>query len=318
MQYRTLGRSGIKVSLLGLGTGGARRLGQIEGLTQTQQNAFIRQALDTGVNFFDTSEGYGQSEGILGEALKGVPRDSYVIATKWQHDGKDGKDPQLSRGAQGMAEALENSLKRLRTDHVEVLMFHGIHSTQYDIISERLLPTMVKLKEQGKIRLTGFSTRFPQDPGQVAALKALKQHPLLWDVIELKYGILNQIAADEALPLAVKHGVGIVNMAAVRVKLPSPTELERLIAEWKQKGYIAPNSIPDKDPLGWLVKGDVDSVVSAGYKFAADHPAISTVLTGTSNPVHLQANAAALKSTKLPMADKKRLIELFSKISEYA
>jgi len=120
------------------------------------------------------------------------------------------------------------------------------------------------------------------------------------------------------LPLAVKHGIGIVNMAAVRVKLPSPAELEKLIAEWKAKVYISVGSVPDKDPLGWLVKGDVDSVVSAGYKFAADHPAISTVLTGTSNPAHLEANAKALEHTTQPPGYKQRLIRLFGKINEYA
>jgi len=177
MQYRTLGRSGIKVSLLGLGTGGERRLGQTEGLSQEQQTAFVRKSLDLGINFFDTSEGYGQSEAILGEALKGVPRSSYVLATKWQHDGRQGADPLMTRGAQGMVDSLETSLKRLRTDHVEVLMFHGIHPGTYNTIFERFLPTMLRLKEQGKVRLTGFSERFPEDPAHTAAAMGVKQHP---------------------------------------------------------------------------------------------------------------------------------------------
>ena len=83
MHYRTLGRTGIEVSLLSLGSGGAKMLGQADGLTQREQTALVRRALDLGVNLFDTSQGYGDSEAILGRALEGVPRDSYFLATKW-------------------------------------------------------------------------------------------------------------------------------------------------------------------------------------------------------------------------------------------
>ena len=107
-------------------------------------------------------------------------------------------------------------------------------------------------------------------------------------------------------------------MAAVRVKLPDPALLEGLIAEWKADGKVAADALPDADPLGWLLRDGVGSVISAGYKFAADHPAIATVLTGTASIDHLGANAAALEEPHLLEPDNARLRKLFGHIAEYA
>ena len=138
-----------------------------------------------------------------------------------------------------------------------------------------------------------------------------------WTELMLKYGILNLYAAKEALPLALEHNVGIINMAAVRVKLPQPDLLREQITRWKQEGVIAQDGLPDEDPLGWLVHDDVDSVIDAAYKFAADHAAISTVLTGTSSVHHLEDNVKALESPTLPESDKQRIRDVFGEIAIY-
>jgi aryl-alcohol dehydrogenase-like predicted oxidoreductase len=91
MQYGTLGRTGLKVSLLSLGTGGPSKLGQEAGLEQRDQTALVRRALDLGVNLFDTSVGYGESESILGREFKDVPRDTYMLATKWRYQAQEGR-----------------------------------------------------------------------------------------------------------------------------------------------------------------------------------------------------------------------------------
>ena len=267
MLYRTLGRTGLNVSLLSYGTGGPRQFGQNEGMDRSGQVAIVRRCLDLGVNLFDTAKGYGQSEPILGECLKGIPRDSYHVITKWRFEEE---------------------------------------------------PTRRRAREQGKIGAIGLSTQFMVDAPQDGALISLTRNPDLWDVMMVKYGILNQHVVKEILPLALEHDAGIVNMAAARIRLPDPDLLEQTVAEWKEKGYLEPDSLPQKDPLGWLVHDDVESVVAAGYKFAADHPAISTVLTGTSNLDHLEQNARALERPSLDEADSQRLIELFSHIVEYA
>ena len=324
MHYRTLGKTGLKVSLMGFGTGGPSSFGQSSDATRDEQVSLVRRCLELGVNLFDTSSQYGRSEEILGWALAGVPRDSYILSTKWSHarswspPGVGGKDGSLVEDPQEMIEGVENSLSRLGTDYVDILHFHGLRSEQYHEVVKRFGPVVDRLKEQGKIRFIGFSERFIADAGHNTAALALRTHPDLWDTIMLKYGILNQYAVKEVFPLAEKHGTGILNMAAVRIKLPNPDQLTALIADWKGRGLIEPSAVPDVDPLGWLVHDDVGSVIEAGYKFAADHPAVATVLTGTANIKHLEQNVAALEEPYLPELDKQRLIELFAEIAEYA
>ena len=84
-------------------------------------------------------------------------------------------------------------------------------------------------------------------------------------------------------------------MAAVRISLTRPQRTREVVAQWKEDGLIAPDDLPDDGPFDWLLGGDVDSVISAGYKFGADHPAVSTVITGTSSIEHLEANARSLE-----------------------
>ena len=314
MQYRTLGKTGLRVSLASFGTGGPSQFGQHKGLEQQQQTALVRRCLELGVNLFDTHEGYGESERILGEALRGVPRDSYHIVTKWSYHSGGG----VGRDAAAFTRSVERSLSRLDTDYVDVMMIHGILAAEHDSVMERFFPTLERLCNEGKVRFKGFSTRYIVDPAQEIVPVALRSYPELWDVVMLKYGILNQWMAKEALPLATELNIGVLNMASVRIKLPVPTLLEELIAEWKEKGYIATDSVPQSDPLRWLVHDDVDSVVSAAYKFAADHPAVSSVITGTSSMEHLDSNIAALEKPRLPYEDSARLKSLFGDIAEYA
>ena len=313
MEYRRMGRTGLDVSPLSLGTGGARQLGQKAGMSQTEQTRFVRRALDLGVNFIDTSSDYGESEVILGKALKGVPRDSYYLCTKWPpFEGMDfTTNPEL------LVESVESSLRRLDTDYVEVMMFHGPLASHYPDIMEHLYPTMQRLREQGKFGFIGLSAQYASEPEQAVAEACVKRDPALWDVLMVKYGLLNQSLAKEVLPLAIQHDIGIMNMAAIRVKLPDPALLEALMREWAERGYVADGDLSEEDPLGWLVHDDVTSVVAAGYKFAADHPAISTVVTGTSNFDHLEENAAALEKPYLSAKDTRRVKELFGDIVEY-
>jgi aryl-alcohol dehydrogenase-like predicted oxidoreductase len=133
----------------------------------------------------------------------------------------------------------------------------------------------------------------------------------------LKYGILNQYAGKEALPLCEEHDIGVLNMAVIREKLPDPELLSTQIKNWKREGLISESDISSTDPLGWLVAGEVGSIVDAGYKFAADHRAISTVLTGTSKISHLESNIQALEDPTLPDHHRERLERIFGEIAIY-
>ena len=314
MHYRTLGRTGLRVSLLSQGTGGPSQFGQHRGATQAEQDRLIHKCLDLGINLFDTHEGYGDSEEILGRSLSGIPRDRYVLVTKWTYprDGDPTADPE------DLARSVENSLRRLNTDHIDVMMLHGLLDEHHDMAVEKYGPVFERLREQGKIGHRGFSLRYIVDPDQSGALAGLTRAPEVWDVVMLKFGILNQWMAREVLPLALAHNVGILNMASVRIRLPKPDLLEETIAEWKTRGLLSRDSIPDRDPLGWLVHNDVESVISAAYKFAADHPAIASVITGTSNLLHMESNVRTMERPYLREADRVRLERIFGHIKEYA
>ena len=295
MLHRVLGKSGISVSLASYGGGGPSQFGKAAGLTAGQRRDLIARALDLGINLFDTSANYGDSEVWLGEALEGVPRGSYLIATKWSWKGS----PQLPP-PENLAQSVEQSMTRLNIDVIDVMQIHGILPGKYHEIAEKYAPTLLELKEQGKVRLIGFSEMMTEDPKHTVPQTALETHPDLWDTIMLKYGILNQYAAENVLPLAQQHGVAILNMAPVRYTITRQDEYEQQLDAWRKEGEIEVDHPKIRNGLDWLITKDVPSIIAAGYKFAADHPAISTVITGTSNIKHLEDNIAAFENPKLP------------------
>ena len=296
MHYRTLGKSGIPVSLASYGGGGPSQFGKAAGLTAKQRRDLIARALNLGINLFDTAANYGDSEEQLGQALNGVPGDTFLIATKWswKTPGDELPDPDA------LVESVERSMRRLNTDVIDIMQIHGILPGTYHDITERYAPTLLGLKEQGKTRLIGFSQMMTEDPKLTVPATALKEHPDLWDTIMLKYGILNQYAAKEVLPLAQKHGVAILNMAPVRFTLTRQHEYDQLLKNWRKEGEIDVDHPKLRDGLDWLITADAPTIIAAGYKFAADHPGISTVITGTSNIKHLEDNIAAFENPTLP------------------
>ena len=120
MEYTTLGKTGLKVSVAGLGCGGNSRLGQQAGKSEDESVALVRRALDLGVNLLDTAANY-KTEGIVGKAIKAVPRDSVVVTTKTAiRKGEDLFD------AATIVESLDNSLRLLDTDYIDVFQPHGV------------------------------------------------------------------------------------------------------------------------------------------------------------------------------------------------
>jgi len=298
------------VSLASYGTGGARQLGQNSGMSSEEQDRLIRGALDMGINLIDSSAGYGNAEEILGRALIGIPRDSYVIATKWPQENFAPDGFEIAQEPGDLTEAVDGALQRLKTDYIDVMQFHGLHVSYYAELVDRYAPVMSEITRSGKVRHWGFSEWARQDPWHDAVVHALKTDPELWEVVMLKHNMLSQSAAKEALPLAAETGTGVIVMAAVRTYISHEDRLRELFAGWKRDGVIPADSVPDDRPLDWLVHDGVDSVASAAYKYAASNPAVSTVLSGTSNLKHLESNISALEDPSLPEADMRRLVDL--------
>jgi aryl-alcohol dehydrogenase-like predicted oxidoreductase len=315
MEYRRFGRTGLQVSAVGLGTGGPSNLGQTSGVPEADAARVVRRALDLGINLIDTAAGYRESEAILGRALASVPRDSYIMCTKFnpvrnrnnQRTGDESLEPEAA-----LAESVERSLRRLNTDHIDLLQLHGVTPDWYERVRDRFVPAAKRLQQQGKFRFFGLTENFANDHHHETLTLGLADD--LYDAMMVGYNLLTPMPEEHVLPEAQRRDVGILVMCAVRRAIARPAQLETLVAELKAKGELPTDALPERDPLGWLVHDGVDSVPSAAYKFAVSHPAVSCVLSGTANVEHLEANVASINGAPLPPADRARLVKLFSPI----
>ena len=144
MRKITFGRTGLEVSVMGLGGGGPSRLGRTSEKSQEESEAVVREAVAGGINIFDSSESYG-TEAILGAVLKDVPRDEVVICTKI-HGGTKGR----LKTPEEVEASLDRSLANLQTDHLDVYMLHAVAPHRYDVVVPELLPVLKRMKEKGK------------------------------------------------------------------------------------------------------------------------------------------------------------------------
>ena len=311
MEYRTLGRTGLKVSVMGIGGGGPTQLGQKTGVGQDGVNALVKRALELGINFFDTAAAYGESELILGNALKDVPRDDYILATKF-HPAYGGKGDIVK--PEDVVASVERSLQRLQVDYVDVMQFHGVRPNQYKEAIDKLWPTVEKLREQGKFRFVGITETYGDDAKHEMLPVALKDN--FFDTAMVGYNMISPTPEHEILPLCEEHNVGVICMVAVRRALSRPDYLVAQLADAKKRGLIAQDALPEADPLGWLIKDSVTSLPAAGYKYVKAHPAMGTILSGTANIDHLEENVKAILGPLLPDEDMARLRSIFGDVWE--
>jgi L-galactose dehydrogenase len=309
MLYRTLGRTGLSVSLAGLGTGGPSKLGQTARITRTESHRIVHVALDLGINLFDTSPAYGGSEELLGGALKGVARDRYVVATKFPPTRGD-----TLREAEDLTRQLDESLRLLGVDTIDVLQYHGVSPENYRDVVDRFHPVAVRAQEAGKIRFIGITETAVGDPDHNMLVQALQDD--LFDTFMVKYGILNQTAERRVLPMAQERNVGVFVMASVRTSLRTPQEAASFINRFIDEGQISIPRTTEDDPLGLGQVGqDIPTVTRAAYQFAAAHPAVSTVLVGTGNVGHLKVNVADIIGPHITDAQLEYLRRAFGQLA---
>jgi len=308
MQYRTLGRTGWRVSLLSLGTGGRSQLGQRYELPHSESARLVRHALDNGVNMIDTAPAYGDSESRLGQALDGVARDTYFLSTKFQpHAGAD--ELYTARDLRG---SLEASLKLLRTDYVDLFYVHGVAPGPYDAINERFLPELNRARNQGLIRAIGLSERYQSDHAHSMARRAIKDG--IYDVLMVGLNLMSPDAVRSVLPLAGQHNIGVVVMCAVRTVLVDPDLWRRYLETWEREGLLQPGLVDHDAPFEWLLDQHTPTVSAAAYKFAAAHPAAGSILTGTANIAHFDENLRAILGPPLPEHNVERVMEIFGPV----
>ncbi|WP_282610125.1 aldo/keto reductase [Pelagibius sp. Alg239-R121] len=312
MEYLTLGRTGLNVSVAGLGCGGASRLGQGYGESHAHSVGIVKAAMDLGINFIDTAAVYG-TEPIVGEAVAGR-REDIVISTKLPivPPGASALGQDLISG-EDLAVSLEKSLTRLGSDYVDILHLHGVVPAQYEYCLRELVPVLQRFRDQGKIRFLGLTERFIYDPQHAMLNRALEDD--VWDVVMTGFNLINQSARQRVFIPAGEKSVGALIMFAVRRALSNPEALQAMLGELVNEGLVDPNAFAADDPLGFLrTLGGAETVVDGAYRFCRHEARTGVVLTGTGSADHLRENVASITSPALAPDCVIRLEQLFGAI----
>jgi aryl-alcohol dehydrogenase-like predicted oxidoreductase len=304
MEYTVLERTGLKVSVAGLGCGGPSRLGLRDNGPEAAAVALVRRAVDRGINFLDTAESYGTEE-IVGKAITGIARDHIVISTKRAVPARGDSDP-----AGDLRSGVEQSLRRLRSEYIDIFHLHGVEPEQYAFGRERLLPELLKLKQEGKIRFIGITEAFNPDPGHQMLERALADE--CWDAVMVGFNLLNQSARRGVFPKTIAGNVGVLVMFAVRRALSRPERLKQTLNELREKGLVDPVWCGSGKPLEFLLsEGGASSFPDAGYRYCRHEPGVHVVLTGTGSPEHLDANIESILKPPLAEPAVEKLRQIF-------
>jgi aryl-alcohol dehydrogenase-like predicted oxidoreductase len=299
----------MEVSVAGLGGGGFSRLGMGTGKTASEASALVRQALDLGINFFDTAESY-RTEAAIGDALAGAPRDAYVLSTK-KSTWKDG----LPVSAADIETSLDASLEKLRTDHVDVYHLHGLGLGEYDRAVTEWIPALLRMKAEGKTRWIGVTEGFEKDRAHAMLRRAVADG---WpDVVMVGYNILNPSARSLVLEPAKAKGIGTLIMFAVRHAFSKPERLKEILADISKSGKLGSGLDDGPDPLEFLTRdGVAASLPDAAYRFCRHTPGAHVTLFGTGSIEHLESNVRSLSAPPLPPAILARLASAFGAVDD--
>jgi aryl-alcohol dehydrogenase-like predicted oxidoreductase len=308
MRYTSLGRTKLRVSVAGLGTGGFSRMGLKTGKTEDQAARLILEAIGLGINFIDTAPPCG-TEGVVGRALKSVPRDQVVIATKaFIHRNNEWSTPEQ------VIASLDNSLRVIGTDYIDVFNLHGIEPREYDYALKTIAPVLIRQKEKGKIRHIGLTENPIVDFTNETLKRAL--HDPVWEVFMVGFHMMHQGARANVFAATREKGIGTLLMFAVRSIFADPPRVAREMRELAAKGLVEPWLGETDDPLGFLVHaGGAADMIEAAYRFARHEPGVDVVLFGTGDAGHLRTNVASLLKPPLPEADRTKLAALFGHLT---
>jgi aryl-alcohol dehydrogenase-like predicted oxidoreductase len=279
MQYRTLGRTGIKVSPYCLG---AMMFGVVGNSDHDDSIRVIHKALDAGINFIDTADAYsrGESEEIVGKALKGR-RANVVLATKAHLPMGD--DPnQQGNSRRWLTCEVENSLRRLQTDHIDL---YQVHRPSPDTDIEETLSALTDLMRAGKVRAIGSST-FPASEIVEAQWVAERRGLARFRAEQPPYSILNRGIEREVLPVCQRYGMGVM--------VWSPLAMGALTGRYRRgssqpdsgRAIYFPKQMSDEkrlDAVEQLISLADEAGISLTHMamaFAVAHPGVTSAIIG--------------------------------------
>jgi aryl-alcohol dehydrogenase-like predicted oxidoreductase len=313
MQYRTLGRTGVKVSPLCLG---AMMFGAWGNTDHDDSISIIHRALDAGINFIDTADVYskGESEEIVGQALAGGRRDNVVLATKVH--GPMGDDPnEFGNTRRWIIREVENSLRRLKTAWIDL---YQIHRPEEDTDVEETLGALSDLVHAGKVRYIGSST-FPASQ-IVEAQWAARQRGLERFVCEQPpYSMLIRAVEADILPTCQRHGMGVIPWSPLaggwlsgRWRLGAEGLTSRRSAMLPARYDLSlpgnQRKLEAADALGKLAEDAGLTLIQMALAFVIRHPAVTAAIIGPRTTEHLES--------QLPAADVELPDDVLDRIDE--
>jgi myo-inositol catabolism protein IolS len=290
LKKRTLGKSGIQVTEIGLGLWAAG--GSDWGPTDDREVlSAIDTALDLGVTFFDTSDVYGNghSEELLGQAMQGR-RDRFVVATKIGWRGFDGAARRTAYDSvEKLIAGVESNLTRLRTDHVDVIQSH---ISFRDPTMEIFLEGFQRLQSAGKVRAYGLST------SDFDYIRAFNQDGKC-SSLQIDYSILNRTPEVSILDYCQQNGIGVIVRGALAMGLLTGKFDEKTSfpqGDFRQKWLTDPEQnvifrqdLAKVEQLRGLV-AEGRTLAQAALAFTLDHPAVTTVIPGAKNARQVRSN----------------------------
>ncbi|WP_208589543.1 aldo/keto reductase [Gracilibacillus suaedae] len=218
MKYRKLGQTGLDVSILSYG---ASSLGSVfRDINESEGIKSVHAAVDQGINLIDVSPYYGltKAETVLGRAIKDIPRDQFILSTKAGRYGEKLFDFTKKR----IMNSLEESLDRLQTDYVDILLLHDIEFGSYDEVMEEGIPALQQLKAEGKIRFFGVSGL------PLTVFEKVLSKTELDVILSYCHFSLNDTSLFFLLPLLEQKNVGLINASPLSMGLLS----SRPVADW--------------------------------------------------------------------------------------
>ncbi|KIF69286.1 aldo/keto reductase [Streptomyces sp. AcH 505] len=294
MKYRTLGRTGIQVSPYCLG---AMMFGAIGNPDHDDSIRIIHKALDSGINFVDTADVYsrGESEEIVGKALKGR-RDDVVLATKL--NGAMGEDPNMRGGSRRwIMTAVEDSLRRLGTDHIDLYQLHRLDPT---VDLEETLSALTDLVRSGKVRAVG-SSAFPASTIVEAQWIAESRGLQRLRTEQPAYSILDRGIEREILPVAQKYGIGTLVWSPLAQGMLTGRYRKGQQADTHRGGlfkhYSDERRLDVVEQLVPLAERSGIKLTHLAMAFAVSHPGVTSAIIGPRTMEHLDDLLAGADTT---------------------
>src|SRR5262249_12262533 len=190
--------------------------------------------------------------------------------------------------------SLDNSLRQLATDYIDIYQLHGVAPAAYNHARNVIAPALLKEKEKGKFRHLGITETAPHDPEHRMLQCAVADG--VWDVAMVGFHMMHQNAREAVFPLTREHRVATLLMFAVRNIFSRPGQLVATMRELAAVGEVPPWLAKTEDPLGFLIhEGGAQSIIDAAYRFVQHEPGVDVVLFGTGDPEHLRTHRARLR-----------------------